>query len=188
MEKRRLTRPLLVACCLLALACNREKRRLTEHLATLEQQHAAAAQRVDSRREALRDSESRLDALTRELTALNTEVQTFLGNHKIAAACIRTSRSSWGESSAFANELSTESRFGTALCGVALLNGEFAREVAYVTEKLREADKRIKELNEQLAAMRRTVEGDRANLQQEQSAADQLEVEMSDVRHRLAME
>jgi predicted nucleic acid-binding Zn-ribbon protein len=172
-------------CCLLVLACNAEERRLTERLRVVELQHATLSQRLQSRRNALDDAESRLDALNRDLTGHNTEVHAFIDAHKVAAACIRASRTSWGDDNSFASEVSAAQRFGAALCGIALLDADFAREVAHVADKLGEADRRVKELNEQIAALRRTIEADRRKVDEDHAAVEQLEAEAADVKYRL---
>jgi septal ring factor EnvC (AmiA/AmiB activator) len=142
--------------------------------------------RLDNDRTDLRDAEDRLATLRTELAAQNTEVQAFLLNHKIAAACIRTSRVSWGSDAAPADEAAAGSRFGTAVCGVALLNGQFAREVAFVGEKLRETETRGKELKRQITALERTVESRRADLHAHESSVDELSAEVAAVRRQLS--
>lgn len=176
-----------VVCCLLALACNTEERRLTERLRVLEQRHATLTQRLQSRRDELQDAESRSDALNRDRTAYNTEVHAFIDAHKIAAACIRASRTSWGDNNSFANEVSAAQRFGAALCGIALLDGDFAREVGHVADKLGEADARVKELDEQIAALRRRIEAGQKKVDADQAAVEQLEAEIADVKYSLGI-
>jgi septal ring factor EnvC (AmiA/AmiB activator) len=170
------------------VACNAEKRRLTERLAALEQQHAIVSQRLAQRRGAIDETERRISTLNADLTAHNTEVHAFIGNHKLAAACIKASRTSWGSENAFGDEVSATSRISAALCGVALLNGEFAREVAYVADKLRAADARVKELKEQMAAAQRTIDTERAELRGDQDAADVLAAEMAGIRGQISAE
>jgi septal ring factor EnvC (AmiA/AmiB activator) len=177
----------LTSLLVLALAaCNGEKRRLMDRLAQLEQQHAAVARKMDQRRNAIAGAERRLATLNADLTAHNTEVHAFLAGHTIALACIRASRSSWGSDSAFEADISATARFGTVLCGVALLNDEFAREVAHVTDRLRQADARVKELKEQMAAARRTIENERAERRRDEDAGDAIAAEMTGIRRQLS--
>jgi septal ring factor EnvC (AmiA/AmiB activator) len=176
----------LIAACLLALAaCNQEKERLTVHLASLEERRAAVARRVTERANAIAETERNLATLTAELTAHNTGVHAFLASHQGAATCIRTSRSTWGGDSPYVNEVSALSRFGTALCSVLLLDGDFAREVEHVTSTLREADARAKALKEQIAAAQRKLETDRAELRRDQDAVEGIAAELADVRWQL---
>lgn len=153
----------------------------------LEQRHATLTQRLQSRRDELQDAESRFDALNRDRTAYNTEVHTFIDAHKIAAACIRASRTSWGDDNSFANEVSAAQRFGAALCAIALLDAGFAREVGHVADKLSEADTRVKELDEQIAALRRRIEADQQKVDDDQAAVEQLEAEIADVQYSLGI-
>lgn len=176
---------LVAVCAFMAAACNTQERRLTEQLASLEQRHADASRRVADRTNAIAESERKLERLNGDLTAQNTEVHAFLAGHKIAAACIQASRATWGSDDAIANELTAMSRVGSALCSVALLNAEFAREVEYVTGRLREADVRVKHLKEQIAAAKEMLDNERAELRRDQDAADGIAAEMADVKWQL---
>lgn len=175
----------LAALFLLALACNSEKRRLAEHLTQLEERRNTVLQRLTAKRNAMRDSQQRLDTLNADLTAHNTGVHTFLSNHRVAAECIRASRSTWGESNAFSNDVSRLTKFGAALCTVALLDNTFSREVTHVADKLAEADARVKELQQQVADAQRAVEADRHEVQREEMTLDEIAASMADVQRKL---
>jgi predicted nucleic acid-binding Zn-ribbon protein len=180
----RIHAPFIVFCALL-LACNGEKRRLQERFSALERQHATLSQRLEGRRSTLSDEVQRIDTLKADLTAYNTSVHTFIAGHRIAAECIRASRSTWGETNAFSHDVSTATRFGTALCAVALLNAEFAQEVARVADRLGEADAHARDLQSQIAAAERAIEAGRAGVQQGEAAVDQLAAEIADVQRQL---
>jgi hypothetical protein len=126
-----------------------------------------------------------IDALNAELTAYNTSVHAFIDGHRIAAACIRASRSTWGENNAFSHDVSTGTRVGTALCGVALLNPVFARDVALVADKLGEADAHVRDLQAQITAAQRAIDADRAQVRDSESSVDQLAAEIEDVHRQL---
>lgn len=169
----------------MALACNGEKRRLQEQLAVLQQRQTTLSQRLTNRKTTMREAQHQFDTLNADLTAYDTDVHKFISNHRIAAECIRASRSTWGENNAFSNEVSTLTTVGAALCGVALLDHGFAQEVAHVTDKLGDADTRVKALKEQIAAAQRTVDADRSEVQKNEAAIDRIAAEIADVQVRL---
>jgi len=175
----------LVALCLLLVACNGEKRRLQQRLAELEQQHATLSQRLKVRRNTIRDSAQRIDTLNAELTAYNTSVHTFIDGHRVAAECIRASRSTWGDNNAFSHDVSTATRFGTALCAVALLNREFAQEVAHVADKLGEADAHVHDLQAQIATAERAIDTDRADVERGEAEVDRVAADIAAVQQQL---
>lgn len=178
----------IVTLCVLLFACNGEKKRLAARIAALDAQHSALVQRQDDRRNALRDSEQRLASLESEVTGQNTEVQAFMAGHKIAAACIQASRRSWSSDNAYSNDVSAYSRLGNALCGVALLNSEFAREVDSVVDRLREADGRVKDLQRQMAALRSTIDAQRSQLQSDENEIDRVASAIVELRQQLTMQ
>jgi hypothetical protein len=159
-----------------------------ERLAALEQQHVIASERLPARSNVIADAQRRLDTLNTDLTTHNTEVHAFIEHHKVAAACIRASRASWSNENAFSTEVSLPSRVGAALCGVALLNGDFAGEVRFVTEKLSEADARVKDLKAQMDAARRTIDNEGVELQRDQNTADGIAAEIAGIRQQLSAE
>ncbi len=170
----------LAVWCLAALACNDEQRQLSARLYQLETRRTTLTQRLETRRRAANDAESRLDTLTHELTAHNTDMHAFLADHRVAAACIRTARTSWGE-----GDPSGGQRVGTVLCSLALLRRDFAREVDLVTATVAKGDARSKELNERIASIRQTVGSYRKQIGLDQGVLEGLESEMADVRSRL---
>src|ERR1700756_3214301 len=128
-----------IALCVILLACGREQHRLEEQREVLEQKRVSLSQRLEQHRKSLCDATQRIESLNASLTAYNTHVRSFIEAHRIAAECIRASRSTWGESNAFSHDVSPTARFGTALCSVGLLSTQFAQQVAHVAEKLAEA-------------------------------------------------
>ena len=175
----------LVAICIVFLACNGEKRRLQQQLTVLEQERASLSQRLDQHRNTLRDTTQQLEALNSDLTSYNTDVHSFIAAHRIAAECIRASRSTWGENNTFSHEMSATTRIGTALCSVGLLNAQFAQEVAHVTDKLDEADAHARKLKEQIAAAERTLTADRAEVEKTETAAREVAAEIADVQRQM---
>lgn len=176
----------LIVVAIALAACNSERRRLTTRLNALEMQRAGVTRRIDERRTSVADAEDRLAAIQAELTAHNTEVHTFLDNHKVASACIRAARTQWtNDRNSPAHAASAASRIGAALCGVALLTAEFAQEVDLVSTKLAEADTHVNELNERIAGIRKTVKFERARIDRDREELDQLAVEMANIRAQL---
>jgi len=175
----------LLAFCMVVAACNGEKHRLEEQLAVLQRRHTAATQKITEHTNAMRQSEHQLDALNAELTAYNTDLHNVLANHRIAAECIRASRSTWSENNTLSNDASTLTKVGTALCGVGLLSSEFSREVAFVTNKLNEAETHAKSLKEQIIAAQRAVESERSEVQRNETELDQVAAEIAEVQRRL---
>jgi len=175
----------LIALCFLLLGCNGEKRRLQQRLAALEQQHTTLSQRLEARRNTIRDSTQRIDTLNAELTAYNTSIHTFIGGHRVAAECIRASRSTWGDNNSFSHDISTATRFGTALCSVALLNREFAQEVARVADKLGEADAHVRDLQAQIVAAQRAIDTDRAEVERGEAEVDRVAADIAGVQQQL---
>ena len=177
-------RPLVVLSMAL-LACNGEQRRLQAKASLLEREQASITGRVDEQRNTVRETNERLDAANRELTTYNTNVQSFIAAHHLAASCIRTGRSTWGENNAFAHDVSAATRLGAALCSVALLNAQFAAEVARVADQLSEADVRVRKLKEQIAATERELASDRSELEKRQASAREIGEEIADVRQQM---
>ncbi|HYC60680.1 MAG TPA: hypothetical protein VEK79_14035 [Thermoanaerobaculia bacterium] len=175
----------LVAFCLIAAACNGERRRLEEQLTVLQQRHALASRNITEHTKAMRRSEHQLDTLNAELTAYNTDVHHLLANHRAAAECIRTGRGAWGASNTFSNDASALTKVGIALCGVALLSREFAQEVAFVTKKLDEAETRVQSLKQQITAEQRAVESERSEVMRNETELDQVAMEIADIQRRL---
>jgi chromosome segregation ATPase len=177
-----------MALCVVALsACNAEKRRLTEHLSALEQQHAAASRRLLRQKHALTEAEDRLRAVKVELAVHNTEAQTYIQQHKIAAGCIHAARIQFGDNNAFSGEVTRCTRIGAVLCSLALLNKIFSRQVQQVAEKIGQADARAKQLRQQLVVLETATAAQRAELDAEREAAEDLAAQMNDVRNQLAM-
>src|SRR5947207_7478291 len=106
-----------------------------------------------------------LSPLNHALNANDTNIHSYITAHRIAAACIHASRSTWGENNAFSHDVSTATRLGTALCSVALLNAQFAAEVTRVADQLNEADSHVRNSKEQIAATERELASDRAELE-----------------------
>lgn len=174
-----------LALCFLVLACNGEKQRLQQRLTTLEEQKAMLSQRVEVRRATIRDAMQRMDMLNAELTAYTTSMHAFLDGHRIAAECIRASRSTWGDNNAFSHEVSSTTRIGTALCAVALLNRDFAHDVAQVADKLGEADAHVRDLQAQIAAAQRAIDTDRAEVERGQAEVDRVAADIIGVQQQL---
>jgi predicted nucleic acid-binding Zn-ribbon protein len=174
-----------LALCAVLLACSGEKRRLQEQLNVLEQERASLSQRLDQRKNMMRDTTQRLEALNAELTAYNTDVHSFIAAHRIAAECIRASRSTWGENNAFSHDVSATTRFGTALCSVALLNAQFAHEVEGVANRLGEADAHVRNLKEQAAAAERELAADRTEVEKSEAAVREIAAEIADVQRQM---
>jgi chromosome segregation ATPase len=174
-----------VAFCAVLLACNGERHRLREQLAVLEQERASLSQRLDQHRNTLRDATRQLDALSSTLTTYNTDMRAFIAAHRIAAECIRASRSTWGENSTFSHDVSATTRLGSALCSVALLNSQFAQEVARVADKLGEADAHVRQLKEQIAAGERELAAERAAVAKSEAAVGDIAAEIVDVQRQM---
>jgi septal ring factor EnvC (AmiA/AmiB activator) len=174
-----------VALCVVLLACNGEKRRLQEKLTVLEQKRASLAQALDQRKNTVRDTTHRLEALSSELTTYNTEILSFVAAHRIAAECIRASRSTWDRNNSFSHDVSTATRFGTVLCNVALLNAQFSQEVGRVADKLGEADEHVRSLKAQIAEAEGALTVDRAAVEKSQAAVDDAAAEIVDVQRQL---
>jgi predicted nucleic acid-binding Zn-ribbon protein len=174
-----------IALCVVLVACNSEKKRLQAQLTVLDQEQASLSQRLEQRRSAMRDTTQRLEALHSELTTYNTETLSYIAAHRISAACIRASRSTWGENNAFSHEVSTATRFGTALCSVALLNAQFAQEVAGVAESLGRADAHVRELKQQIGEAERTLAADRTEVEKSEAAVNEIAAEIVDVQRQM---
>ena len=178
-------RAAFIACCVLFLVCNCEKRRRQERLTFLQQQHGTIAQRINERRERMRDAEHRLDTLNADLAAYNTDVHNYLFSHRVTAECIRASRSTWADNNVFSRDVSQLTKFGAAICTVALLNAEFAQEVTQVTGKLAEADAHVKSLQREIAAARRAVDAERSEVERNEAELDPIAAEISDLQRKL---
>lgn len=177
---------LIVAAALAILSCSREKERLQGQLGVLEQERAALIQRIDQRKSAVQESSRRIEALKSELTAYADGLESFMAGHRIAIECIRASRSTWGDSNpAFSHAVAPTTRMGAALCSVALLNQRFAAEVAEVTDRIAEGEKRKRELKEQIAAAERALDADRAEVQKSENAVDAIALEIADVQQQM---
>ena len=175
----------LVALCVVLLSCNGEKHKLQEQLTVLEQERTSLSQRLDQRKSTMHDTTHRLEGLNSELTTYNTEVLSFIAAHRIAAECIRASRSTWDRNNAFSHDVSTATRFGTVLCSVALLNAQFSQEVGRVADKLGEADEHVRTLKEQIAEAERALVADRAEVEKSQEAVGEVAAEIVDVQRQL---
>jgi len=167
------------------LACNREEQRLQKKLMVLEGERASLSQRADERRNTLRDTTQHLEALNNELTTYDTNVHSYITAHRIAAACIHASRSTWGENNAFSHDVSTATRLGAALCSVALLNAQFAAEVTRVADQLNEADAHVRNSKEQIAATERQLASDRAELERSEASVREIGAEIANVQQQL---
>jgi predicted nucleic acid-binding Zn-ribbon protein len=174
-----------IALCVVLLACNSETRRLQEQLTVLDQKRVSLSQRLEQRRSTMRDTTHRLEALHSDLTTYNTETLSFIAAHRISAECIRASRSTWGENNAFSHDVSTATRFGTVLCSVALLNAQFAQEVARVAERLGEADAHVRDLKQQIAAAESALTTDRAEVEKSEAAVGEIAAEIADVQRQM---
>ena len=175
-----------VTFAILLLACaGCERRRLEKQADVLEQERTSLAQRAEQRRNSLRDSTDRLAALNSELTAYNTAMSSYISAHRIAAECIRASRSTWGENNAFSHEVSATTRFGTVLCSVALLNTKFSEEVSRVADKLGEADAHVRTLKDQIAVAERAVSSDRGEVERSETAVKEVAAEIADVQRQM---
>lgn len=175
----------LAVFSILLLACHSEQRRLQERMELLEGEQASRSRRVEETQSATRETGDRLDALKRELATYNTNIESFINAHHIAASCIRTARSTWGDNNSFSHVPSATTRFGTVLCGVALLNGQFAAEVAGVADQLTQADTHVRKLKEQIAATEQDLAADRSALDKSEAALRQIEGEIADVRQQM---
>jgi chromosome segregation ATPase len=186
MRERR--RAWIAAFCVVAFSsCNAEKRRLTEHLGALEEQHAAVSRRLLRKKQAMTEAEDRLRAVKVDLAVHNTEAQTYIQQHQIAAGCIRAARIQFDEDNAFSGEVTRCTRIGAALCSLALLNKTFSREVQQVAKRVGQADERAKQLQQQLVMLEAATAAQRAELDAERDAADDLAAQMNEVRNQLAM-
>jgi len=175
----------IAAAVFLLVCASCERPRLQQQLDLLEQERTSLAQRVEQRRNSLRDSTERLAALNSELTAYNTDIYSYISAHRIAAECIRASRSTWGENNTFSHEVSATTRFGTVLCSVALLNAKFSQEVARVADKLGEADAHARMLKDQIATAERAVAADRGEMEKSETAVGEIAAEIADVQRQL---
>jgi predicted nucleic acid-binding Zn-ribbon protein len=175
----------LLALAAVVLACNGEKKRLQKRLAALERQHADLAQRLTARQNAMHEAQQRVDTLHGSLATYNTEVHQFIENHRLAAECIRVGRSAWGEGNAFSGQDSSLTKAGAAICTLGLLSSTFAREVASVADKLRDADVHVQNLQADITAAQRAVDARRSELEGNEAAIDRIEVEIADVRRQL---
>lgn len=171
--------------CILLLACSCKSKRLQEQLTVLEQERASLTQRLEQHRNTLRDAGQRLDTLNSELTTYNTDIRSYVTAHRIAAECIRATRSTWGDNSTFSHEVSAMTRLGSALCSVGLLNAQFAQEVTRVADKLGEADAHVRQLKEQIATGERELAAERAEVAKSESAVGDIAVEISDVQRQM---
>jgi predicted nucleic acid-binding Zn-ribbon protein len=180
-----LRRTRAVALCIVLLACNRERRQIEERVAILDEQRVMLERTVSDRRNRVAEATRRADALKADLAAYNTELHDFLANHRVAAECIRTSRSAWGEGHSFSGDGSRLTKVGAALCSVALISNEFAAEVARVTEKVDEAGAHVKDLEAQINAAERTLETERAAVREKESELDAITAEITVLRRRL---
>lgn len=174
------TLAVLVAAC-----AGGERRRMQEKLDVLEQERTSLAQRLEQRRNSLHDSTERLAALNSELAAYNTDVSSYITAHRVAAECIRASRSTWGDNNSFSHEVTATTRFGSVVCNVLLLNAQFAQNVARVVDKLGEADAHVRTLKDQITAAERAVVADRADLEKSETAVRDLAAEIADVQQQL---
>lgn len=195
MEGRARGKPVIVrrivltaALVVLALAaCDLEKRRLQKRIADLERQHADLTQRIEDQRNALRETERRLDDIRAELTEHNTAVHAFIHQHRAASTCVRAANITLGEGSEYSAQLAGVARFGTIVCAIAVLNPRFSQEVTEVADHLAEADRRARELKGQASEIERTLDGERARMREDESARDGLESEIADLRHQLVL-
>lgn len=175
----------LVVLSLALLACACGRRRLQDQLTALDGKRASLVQVADERRNALRDATQNLDTRNSELSRYNDNVRSFILAHRIAAACIHASRSTWGENNAFSHDVSTATRFGTALCSVALLNAQFAQEVTRVADQLSEADAHVRQLKEQIAAAENEVASGRDQLERSEASLREIGAEIADVQQQM---
>jgi len=174
-----------VVLCAIFFACNGERHRLEKQLTVLEQERASLSQRLDQRKNALRDATQQLDALNSTLTTYNTDIRSFIAAHRIAAECIRASRSTWGDNNTFSHDVSMTTRLGSALCSVGLLNAQFAQEVTRVADKLAEADAHVRQLKEQIAAGEMEIAAARAEVAKSEAAVGDIAVEIADVQWQM---
>lgn len=168
-------------------ACDTEKRRLQARIADLERQQAALTQRIENRRNGLRETERRLDEVRTELTEHNTGVHAFILQHRGAATCIRAASITLGEDNEYSAQLAGIARFGTIVCAIAVLNPQFSQEVADVANRLEEADRRARELKDQAADIERTLDADRSRIREAVSALDRIGSELGGVRYQLSL-
>lgn len=180
-----MTKRIALIAFLLVLACNTEKRRLTERLASLEQQHMTASRRVMQQKRAVTEAEEQLRGLRVDLATHNSETQTYIQQHQVAAACIYAARIQFGENNEYSQEIARGATVGNILCSIALLSQTFASEVRRVAERVREADERAKQLKAQIADLQKAVERHKAALRSDQSSVDELAAQMTDIRLRL---
>jgi len=175
----------VIALFLSLLVCNCQKKRLQAQLTVLEQERASLSQRVEERRNRVRDTAQHLESLNSELATYNTNVHAFIVAHRVTAGCIQASRSTWGENNSFSRDVSMSTRLGAALCSVALLNAQFAAEVARVAEQLSEADAHVRQLKEQIAATERELASDRTELDRNEASAREIGAEIADVQQQM---
>jgi len=171
--------------CVVLLAGSCKSRKLQEQLTVLEQERASLTQRLDQHKNGLREATLRVDTLNSELTTYNTDIHSFVAAHRIAAECIRASRSTWGDNSTFSHDASATTRLGSALCSVALLNAQFAQEVTRVADKLGEADAHVRQLKDQIAAAERELAAERAEVAKSEAAVGDIAVEIADVQRQM---
>jgi len=162
-----------------------KSRRLQEQLTVLEQERTSLTQRLDQHKNSLRDATVRVDTLNSELTTYNTDIHSFVEAHRIAAECIRASRSTWGDNSTFSHDVAPTTRLGSALCRLGLLNAQFAQEVTRVAGKLSEADAHVRQLKEQIAAGERELAAERAEVAKSEAAVGDIAVEIADVQRQM---
>ncbi|MEA2344947.1 MAG: hypothetical protein QOF63_3116 [Thermoanaerobaculia bacterium] len=178
----------IFALCLLALAaCRSEKQRLADDLDTLKDRKIALVRKLDARTDALHDSERRLDALRAELTSSNTAVRDLLVRHQVVAFCIRASRETWGlDDSIFGSDDAIPySHVYAALCSAGLMSDEFKRDRDSVVRSLRQAGARAQELRTKIAELQRTIEAQRSDVRNGESAVDDLAAEMAGIDRRI---
>jgi flagellar biosynthesis chaperone FliJ len=177
-------RACLLALILLLSACNGEKRRLQERLTSLGNEQAELSRRLETRRSAVRDTSQQIQTLNSAIAAGNSEMDSFMAAHRIAAGCIRASRSTWDEGNA--HDVPTAATVGAALCSVALFNRTFAAEITAVTRRLDDAAAHTRNLKEQIATLETTLETERSELKKCEAAAEQNAAEIADAQLQLA--
>jgi chromosome segregation ATPase len=176
---------ILVILSIALVACDGEQRRLQEKRDLLEQERDSLTQRVEERQTVVRETSDKVDSLNHDLATYNANMQSFITGHRVAASCIRTSRSTWGENNAFSHDVAMTTRLGAALCSVALLNKQFADEVTHVADQLGEADAHLRTLKEQIAVAQKELATNRAELEKSEAAVRELGAEIADVRQQM---
>lgn len=178
----------IAALVIAATGCNAERQRLIERQAELDRQRAVIERRIGLHREALRETRQRLDELRARLAEHDGNAQAYIVQHQTAAACIRAAAITLGDDNQYRAQVGAMARIGTVLCTVALLNQQFASEVAQVASSITQADKVARELKADIASMETTLAANQSRIHEEEQQRDRIDTDLDDVRQRIPLQ